>query len=613
VPRDAPAAAIGQQRGVGRSIGSIGDHALIGDCRTAALISRDGAIGWWCLPHFASASIFGALLDAGRGGACRVAPVAAAQAARRYRPGTNVLETTLTTADGAIRVVDCMPLPCGTSELRPMREILRCVDGLTGAVRVRVVIDPRPDYGRVQPRLERRRADLWAWTWAGNLLLVQTGVALAQEDGALVAELVLNAGDRAWLSLSFVEGDVGIVPGLGRAAEQRLAQTTDWWERWSRRARYAGPYREAVVRSALALKLMCSAQSAAVVAAPSTSLPEWPGGTRNWDYRYCWLRDAALTMRAFTGLGYLDEGRAFLDWLLHATRLTWPRLQVLYDIYGRAPAAEEDLPHWAGFRRSRPVRIGNAAQAQLQLDVYGAVCFAADNLVSATGTLPADEARLLRGFGDEVCAQWQRPDHSIWEIRGTPRHYTFSKIMCWTALDALVRLAASGRVKLKAHVGATAAAIRAAVEHRGYAASLGSYTGTLDGGDADASLLLAGCLGYRDPRDQRMRGTYDYVHRRLGRNGLLLRYAPAWDGIDEPEGAFSICSFFAIDHLVGRGELDEARDAFEHVLSFANDVGLLSEEIDPDSGELLGNFPQAYTHVGLINAALALARAEETA
>jgi GH15 family glucan-1,4-alpha-glucosidase len=593
------------------SVGAtIGDYAVIGDCRTAALVSRSGEIGWWCAPHFSSPSIFGSLLDVERGGRFQVSAAEPSESRRRYRDGSNILETTFTTPTGSFRLIDSMPLPCGSAELRPMREILRGLVGLDGEVHVRIEVSPRPDYARTVARLHQRGRNLWAWSWGSNLLMLHSDVELAADGSSLSGEMVLKAGQSRWLSLSYEQGEVGVVPGLGRVAEKRLTETDAWWRQWSHRARYEGPHRDAVVRSALALKLLCSAQSGAVVAAATTSVPEWPGADRNWDYRYCWLRDAALTMRAFTGLGYIDEGRAFLDWLLHATRLTWPRLQVLYDIYGRTDLREDELRHWRGFRDSKPVRIGNAARTQLQLDIYGAVCFAARNFVEATGNLQRDEARLLRGFGDEVCRQWQQPDHGIWEVRGKRRCYTFSRIMCWAALDSLLRLEASGHMRLRPHVAAAAPAIRDSIEIHGYNSRVRSYVAVFDGDQADGSLLLAGCLGYRDPRHERMRGTFDYVHRKLARNGLLYRYEPGSDGFSSPEGAFAICSFFAIDHLAKRCEHAKAWEAFHHVLSFANDVGLFAEEIDPDSGELLGNFPQAYTHVGLINGALGLTAAE---
>lgn len=392
---------------------------------------------------------------------------------------------------------------------------------------------------------------------------------------------------------------------LGDAAWQRCERTRQWWQAWSARARYTGADRAAVLRSAITLKLLTHALSGAVIAAPSSSLPEVPGGDLNWDYRYCWLRDAALTMRAFTGLGYLDEAGAFFDWLLHATRLTWPRLQVLYDVYGNPEIPETTLPHWRGWRGAQPVRIGNAAHAQQQLDVYGAVCFAARDYVQATGELKRDEARLLRGYGEAVCRRWRDPDHGIWELRGEPRHYTFSKVMCWTALEALCALGEGKRMTLPPHFAVQRAALRDLIETRGYDAALDSYVGVLGGNQPDASLLLMGCLGYRDPGDARMRSTYAFLQQHLECEGLWWRYPRP-----TPEGAFGLCSFWAVDNLAMRGDVGAARRAFNRVLGCANDLGLFAEEIEIGSLAPLGNFPQAYTHVGLINAAMALARAE---
>jgi GH15 family glucan-1,4-alpha-glucosidase len=599
---------------------AISDYALIGDCRSAALISRDGSLDWLCLPDFSSASVFGALLHQPSrrravgpvaadddGGHFRIRPAVPAVATRRYLPGSNVLETTFRASDGTVRIVDLMSIP-GERQFQPMREVLRLVEGVEGRVPVAFEIDPRPGYGRTAPRLESRAQGQWAWLWRNECLYLHSDVALRPLGGGLVGQHVVGGGDRLCCSLAYTKADIGVIAPLGAAAQQRVEDTLRWWRAWSSQARYQGPYREAVVRSALTLKLLTYALSGAVVAAPTTSLPEAIGADRNWDYRYCWLRDAALTMRAFTGLGYIDEARAFLDWMLHATRLTWPELRVLYDIYGRTELEEEELAHWRGFRDSRPVRIGNAAQAQLQLDVYGAVCFAAREFVRATGALASDEARLLRGFGQSVCRQWQEPDHGIWEIRGEPRQYTFSKVMCWTALDVLVDLSEDGRLTLPPGACAARAALRDLIETRGYNRELGAYVAVLDGAAVDASLLLMGCLGYADPADERMRRTFSSIHERLARNGLLMRYERGFDGMAAPEGAFGICSFWAIDNLAKRGDIREAHRALEHMLGFANDVGLLAEEIDPDTGLLLGNFPQAYTHVGVINAALALAR-----
>lgn len=590
----------------------IDDYAAIGDCRSVGLIGAGGALEWLCWPHYSSPSVFGALLDAERGGAWRIAPLGHAERTRRYWPDTNVLETSFATPSGALRLIDAMPLP-RSPRIGPMREVLRTLEGLRGETRVAVSIDPRPGYGLDPVRLEARGPGAWMWLWNSEALLLQTDVPLVPQGTALRGEFSLRAGERRHGSLSYAAGDIAVMPGIGAPARARLAATADWWRTWARRARYAGPHRAAVLRSALLLKLLCCTQSGAVIAAATTSLPEWPGGRRNWDYRYCWLRDAALTMRALVDLGFFDEARAFLDWLLHATRLTWPRLRVLYDLYGRADLAERTLPHLRGFRGSRPVRIGNGAMVQDQLDVYGAVCFAARAFVDATGQLRRDEARLLRGLGAEVLRRWREPDHGIWEIRGPPRQYTFSKMMCALALDSLVHLAHGGHRTDGSAFASAAHDIRAAISTHGYHRVLDSYVATFDGAAPDASILLAGCLGYEPPRAAAMRGTLRYLRRTLEHRGLLHRYAAGFDGDASPEGAFPICSLAAVDHLAQCGETRSAEALMARVLSCANDVGLLAEEIDPDRGEMLGNFPQAYTHVGVISAALSLEHARSGA
>ncbi|HEX2135904.1 MAG TPA: glycoside hydrolase family 15 protein [Microvirga sp.] len=593
----------------------IGDYALIGDCRTAALVSRTGSIDWLCLPHFSGPSALAALLDPARGGRFAIRPAQTFRCSRRYIPGTAVLETTFRTSEGTARVTDLMPMVVADGALEPMREVLRIVEGVDGEVAFDVSVELRPDYARARPRIGCRGALGWACTWRDELFLVQCEAPLeiARDGAALSGRFVVGAGDRISASLGYTKGDVGVIAPLGGHASRRLAATVRWWQGWSSRCRYDGPYRDAVVRSAVTLKLMAYALSGAVIAAPTTSLPEAPGSDRNWDYRYCWLRDAALTMRAFTGLGYRDEAAAFLHWLLHATRLTWPKLQVLYDVYGRTNLKEERLDHLSGYRASRPVRVGNEAHSQVQLDVYGEVVAAAYDFVVSGGSLQADEAKLLAGFGETVCREWRQPDHGIWEIPGAKRHYTVSKALCWVALNALLDLHERSLVRVDAaRFRRERDAIAEVVESRAFSAALGGYVGELDGDRPDAALLLLGCLGYKDPGDPRMRATFDLIQRRLGQDGLLLRYEAGYDGLGSREGAFGVCSFWAVDNLVTRGDLAAARATFEHVLSFANDVGLFGEEIDPATGAALGNFPQAFTHVGLINAAMALSRPART-
>ncbi len=444
------------------------------------------------------------------------------------------------------------------------------------------------------------------------MLVVHTDIALRPEGDALVGSVTLGVGERRYLSLAYTKSDPAVLPPLGRHAEQRIADTIAWWRGWADRCHYPGPYREQVVRSAVTLKLLTYTLSGAIVAAPTTSLPEALGKGRNWDYRYCWLRDAGLTIQALLATGYREEALSFLGWMLYATRLTWPELQVMYDVFGRTRLAEKELAHLAGYAASRPVRIGNDAYRQRQLDIYGEVVTAACAALAGNGRLDSESARMLSGLGDVVSRQWRESDSSIWEVRGPLRHYTFSKVMCWAALDGLLKLHRDGALVLPPSKVAAfereRTAIEQAIERRGFNTNLNSYASVLDGDKVDASLLLMACIGYKDADDPRMRATYDLIHRRLGRNGLLHRYE-RFDGIAGIEGAFGICGFWAIDNLAKRGEIDAAERRFNHMLSFANDLGLYAEEIDIASGAALGNFPQAFTHVGLINAAVSIERA----
>jgi GH15 family glucan-1,4-alpha-glucosidase len=405
-----------------------------------------------------------------------------------------------------------------------------------------------------------------------------------------------------------------VLPPLGEWSRAAIARSVAWWRGWASRLRYDGPRRETVIRSALALKLLVYAPSGAIVAAPTTSLPERIGGDLNWDYRFCWLRDAAFTVRALFALGCPDEARAFVDWLLHATRLTQPELSVLYDVYGNKPADERILEELAGYQGSRPVRIGNAAAGQRQLDVYGEVIEAVAHFVRAGGTLDRDTERALCAFGEYVCRHWHEPDDGIWEPRSGAAHNTHSRVLCWTALDRLLRLHAGGYLRQVPveRFRSNRELIRREVEARAWNPRLGSYVAQLDGDRIDATLLLLSWYGFEPAGTGRMRGTYARLREALGAgDGLLYRYRTD----DSPgEGAFGICSFWAAEYLaLGGGTAEEARDLFERVCAYANDVGLFAEEIDPSTGAALGNFPQAFTHVGLINAAVSLARRLEGA
>jgi GH15 family glucan-1,4-alpha-glucosidase len=595
----------------------IGEYAAIGDCRTAGLVSRDGSLDFLCLPRFDSPTVFAALLDTDTGGRFRVRPVGSFRSARTYVPNTNVLETTYTTAGGACVLRDLMPVRSEEDKRSaplPEHLVLRELEGLAGSVDIEVLYELRPDYARRQPRL-KSRGTLGLWSEIdGAACVLRSDVPLTvMDDGrAAIGTYRLRAGERLYLAFGYNQEGPAVVPSLGAAARHQVKQSIGWWQEWSARCSYRGPYRDAVIRSALTLKLMTYAPSGAVVAAPTTSLPEAIGGPRNWDYRYCWLRDAAFTLRALFSLGHDEEATAFLDWMLHATRLTWPELQVMYDVFGEARLTECELPHLDGYSDSRPVRIGNGAQGQLQLDVYGEVIDAVAMFARRGGRFSRDTVRLLDSLGHTVCKRWREPDEGIWEGRSGRSHNTHSKVLCWVALDRLVRMHEAGFIHVCVDaMRAERDVIRALIEAHGFNERLGSYTRTFDGSDLDASLLTLPLYGYVDGADPRMRSTCARIRERLGRGPLVYRYQGVDDGLPPGEGAFGITSFWAVECMARGGDLDGATAAFEQLLGCANDVGLYGEEIDPETGAALGNFPQAFTHVGLINAALTLAEAQD--
>ncbi len=592
---------------------AIGDYALIGNCRTAALISKAGALEWLCLPRFDSPSVFASILDREKGGALTVAPTTPFRSSRRYLEDTNVLETTFLTEGGRVRLVDVMPVADEDEKNRalwPDHEVLRLVECVEGEVEIEVACDPRPDYARVMPHLVHRGKLGFLYEHGPHLLALRSEIPLElePEGRGAVGRATLAAGQRRFISLAYDHGVPGILPRLGAEAAQRIDRSIQWWRRWAAYCRYNGPFRDAVVRSALALKLLTYAPSGAIIAAPTTSLPEKIGGMRNWDYRYCWLRDASLTMRALFELGYATEGAAFLSWLLHSTRLTFPRLQVLYDVYGNTNLDEESLPHLQGYAGSKPVRIGNGAASQLQLDVYGEVIDAAFRFVDHGGRIDSATERVLVGLGKTVCEDWKKKDQGIWETRAPARHHTYSKMMCWVAVDRLIQLHERRHLDIPVdHFRRVRDEIRSAIEERGWDERLGSYTATFGEGGIDASSLQLAQFGFEDAVSPRMQSTFRTIWSHLGSNGLLFRYARLDDGLPEGENAFGVCGFWSVEFKANAGDLDGAEHDFRHLLGFANDVGLFAEEIDPHSGAAIGNFPQAFTHIGLISAALTIA------
>jgi GH15 family glucan-1,4-alpha-glucosidase len=592
----------------------ISDYAIIGDCRSAGLISRDGSLDWLCFPRFDSPSVFAALLDAKEGGRFCIRPIGEYSSERRYLPDTNVLEITFRCPNGACVLRDLMSAASEEDKrasLTPEHEVLREVEGLDGEVEIEIFYEPRPDYGLTRPVLKRQWDLGLRCEVGGAALILRSELPLELEgDGwGASGRVRIRAGERNYLSLTYSKEAPAVLPPLGEAARGRIEQTAHWWREWANRCAYHGPYRDVVVRSALALKLMTYAPSGALVAAPTTSLPEWPGGIRNWDYRYCWLRDASFTLRALSTLGYGEEAEAFDGWVLHATRLTWPELHVLYDVFGEAKLPERELGHLEGYAGSRPVRIGNDAQGQLQLDVYGEVIDAAAQFVDRGGRFDRDTKRMLDGLGRTVCRRWREPDEGIWEGRSGRFHNTHSKVLCWVALDRLIKLHEAGHLEGSVDLfRAGREEIREEIEAHGYNERIRSYTRTFDGEEMDASLLTLPLYGYIEGTHPRMRSTCARIHDKLARDGLVYRYETGTDdGLPPGEGAFGICSFWAVECVACGGNVGAATQTFEQLLAYANDVGLFAEEIDPHTGAALGNFPQAFTHIGLINAALTLA------
>jgi GH15 family glucan-1,4-alpha-glucosidase len=585
---------------------AIRDHALVGDGRSAALISREGSLDWLCWPSFDSPSLFAALLDEDRGGRFSLSPAGSFRAERAYLHETNVLRTRFSTAGGELALTDFMPVSGSRRGMRPGHELVRIASCERGEVELEIVFDPRPDYARKKPEIRSLgKLGLRVEAGPGELLTLVTDAPLGPEGRARVR---LGPGERLHFSLGYSHGAPAVLaPASAARSDAVLEETTRLWRSWAARTRYDGPARDMVVRSALLLKLLQFAPSGAIVAAPTTSLPERPGGELNWDYRFCWLRDAALTARALFGLGHREEAESFLSWLLLATNLSLPRLHVLYDLYGRIPGPERELDHLAGHLGSRPVRVGNAARGQVQLDTYGEVIEAAAYFVRNGGEIDRQIASMLCGFGREVARDWCEPDEGIWEVRGPASYFTHSRVLCWSALSRLCELEETGHLP-KAPAAQFARArdrIRAQVEEMGWSEQLQTYTRTLAGADVDASLLLLPWYGYCPADAPRMRATWRRIRERLEvRPGLFRRY---YGGLTEGEGAFGICSFWAAEYLaLGGGTAEEAERHLMTLIGYANDVGLFAEEIEARTGAALGNFPQAYTHVGLINAALSL-------
>ncbi len=585
---------------------AIEDYGLIGDLQTAALVDRRGRIDWLCLPRFDSGAVFAALLGDDENGHWTIQPAGKCRpAGRRYLEDTLVLETTLESADGAVRLIDFMP-PRNT---RP--DVVRIVEGLRGRVEMRMELALRFDYGSIVPWV--RNLDGTLVGVAGpDAVSLRTPVALEGRNMRTHASFTVAAGDRVPFVLTWFPSHDGLPEDVD--PEAALVETTSYWEEWASRCTHEGDWHDDIHRSVLTLKALTYAPTGGVVAAPTTSLPEALGGVRNWDYRYCWLRDATLTLLALIRSGYTEEAGAWRDWLLRAVAGKPEDLQIMYGVAGERRLPEIELPWLAGYEGSQPVRIGNGASEQLQVDVYGEVL---DALYQARhqGLVASHDAwALSRKLLDWLESGWREPDEGIWEVRGPRRHFTHSKVMAWVAFDRAVktiqRFDREGPID---RYRAIRSEIRKTVLREGFNAERGSFVQYYGSDRLDASLLLISLVGFLPAVDPRVVGTVDAIERELLRNGLVERYRAddenvGVDGLPPGEGVFLPCSFWLAAVLAQQGRHEEALALFERLLSLRNDLGLVSEEYDPGRKRLVGNFPQAFTHLALVETAFTLAK-----
>jgi GH15 family glucan-1,4-alpha-glucosidase len=585
---------------------AIEDYGLLGDTRTAALVSSDGSVDWMCVPRFDGQPVFGCLVGGPEAGSFRLAPARPATVvARRYRPDSASLETTWLTDRGRLTLTEGMVADV-SGRLLPSTMLVRRLTAPDGPVEAIIEFDPRLGESRRRPRLDRRGAVL-VCSWPATALTLGTTPVVKVEPGLPAAVSVTPEQPfTAVVSVADREPLVHIDPN---SAWEVLGEDELRWQAWCDGLDQALPHRDSVIRSLLTLQLLTYSPSGAPVAAPTTSLPEVLGGVRNWDYRYAWPRDASIGISAFLRVGKQDEARAFMAWLLSATRLDRPRLPVLLTLYGKHPGREHDLVDWPGYSTSTPVRVGNAAANQHQLDGYGWVLEAAWLLTEAGHHLYSETWRTMSGLADTVADRWQEADAGIWEVRADTAHHVHSKLMAWLALDRALRISVHHRTTARRirRWSAERAALREEIERLGFDTERGTYSRSYGSHDIDAALLILPQLGFEPGASSRTRGTIDAIRRDLDAGApLLYRYPPGHDGLPGTEGAFLPCSFWLVEALARSGRADEAHALFRDLLALASPVGLYAEEIDPRTRHHLGNFPQALTHAALVQAALAL-------
>ena len=583
----------------------IEDYAIVGDTETVALVGNNGSIDWLCLPRFDSAACFAALLGDENNGRWLITPAGGARrVGRRYRSGTLVLETEFETAEGAVRVVDCMPPREGSPD------VVRVVEGLRGRVPMRLQLNPRFDYGGLIPLVRRVPGGVVALA-GPEALCLRTSVDLDVSDATISAEFTVSEGDQAWFRLVWFPSHEA-VPDQADATVG-VSRTERWWRDWSGRCTYEGPHRDTVLRSLITLKALTYAPTGGIVAAATTSLPEEIGGVRNWDYRFCWLRDGAFTVGTLARAGYTDEAIAWGAWLRRAVAGDPAQMQIMYGIGGEHRLTEFELPWLSGYEGSGPVRVGNAASDQFQLDIYGEVIGALYRAVEAGISPQIDASRSpavnLEAIVDAVERRWREPDEGIWEVRGERQHFTYSKFAAWYAVDRTLKLAdAIGLDVPVERWQRLREAIHTDICQNGYDADRNTFVQYYGAKALDASLLLMAGSGFLADDDPRVLGTVDAVQRELSSGPLVSRYSTDEDvdGLAGSEGAFVICSFWLVTALANVGRTEEAKRNLDALLALQNDVGLLSEEYDPVEKRMLGNFPQAFSHIGLVASILAL-------
>ncbi len=590
----------------------IGEYGLIGNSYTAALVSNDGSIDWCCLPRFDSPSTFAAILDDEKGGKFHIKPRTSFESQQSYLPDTNILQTTFRTDTGTVTVIDFMPCyRTSRHKLTKFDEIHRLVDCTVGQVPLEVVFEPRLDYARDNALIETYKNGVTARGRSDKLALSST-IPFTSDGGKAIGSFTLKQGESAQFILRY-DSDQPKSPGI-YGSRRKLERTTAYWKEKAEGCVFSGPLREMMVRSYLTLHLMVYAPTGAIIAAPTTSLPEEIGGERNWDYRYAWLRDASLTLNALFYLGHIEEALGFFNWLVTLCAKCGAKAQTLYDIDYEHPVQEQILDHLKGYRNSKPVRIGNAAYAQLQLDVFGEVLEAAYNYLDMGGYISRRTWESLESFVDAACESWQLPDNGIWEIRGGPYHFTHSKLMCWVAVDRGIKIAEElgfgENIKRWQDV---AKDIRADILARGWNPEKRAFTQHYDTTALDASNLLMPLYGFLPITDERIISTIERTIEELGHNGLLRRYRTdkTDDGLSGSEGEFLWCSFWLVRNLLRMGKLEDATALYQKLLGYGNHLGLFPEMVDSVSGEARGNFPQALTHLAVITTGIELIRESE--